>query len=232
MNLKMLPYLVINQFDQLKALSDPFRTQIVMLLIEKSYTGQQLAQHLEIPRSKIHYHLNELEKNELIRVSRTEVKNGIIQKFYRSVARGFIPSPDLLPHTVEVSDYYREHLISTLNRAKLRALSAPQRAFQFTSPDRDSWPRTTLQAEVRVTEEKFVEWLRKFKKLVAELAEMDDSDQGNWYYVTTAAFEVEEPWFDSVDEEEIHPPSEGKSGDNKAAENSGEGKHSENEPGL
>ncbi|MFD0867692.1 Helix-turn-helix domain [Chlamydia abortus] len=198
--MNQLPYLMIDKFDQLKALSDPFRARIVMLLIENSYTGQQLAQQLEIPRSKIHYHLNELEKNELIRVNRTEVKNGIIQKFYRSVARGFFPSPDLLPHATEVSDYFRESTISSLDRAKLRALSAPERAFQHTSPDKNSWPRTSMQAEVRATEEQFVEWLRKFRKLVAELAEIECGDEGNLYYISTVAFEIDEPWFNIEDE--------------------------------
>ncbi len=40
----------------------------------------------------------ELEKNGFIEIVYTEEKNGIVQKFYQSVARGFTPAADLLPH--------------------------------------------------------------------------------------------------------------------------------------
>lgn len=81
--------MALTTFEQLKAISDPLRAEMIMKLIETSHTGQQLAVLLETSRPKIHYHLKELEKNGLIEVIRTEEKHGIIQKFYRAAARGF-----------------------------------------------------------------------------------------------------------------------------------------------
>ncbi|MHC0553204.1 helix-turn-helix domain-containing protein [Salinicoccus sp. CNSTN-B1] len=59
----MKKLLVIDNLAQLKSVSDPFRIQLLTMLGEKPKTGQMLADELEIPRAKIHYHLNELLKN-------------------------------------------------------------------------------------------------------------------------------------------------------------------------
>lgn len=197
--MKLQRCFVIEEIEQLKAVSDPFRTKILSHLIEKAYTGQQLAQLLELSRSRIHYHLNELEKNGFIRVVKTEAKNGIIQKFYRAVAWSFIPGDKLLPHGTEVENYFREHTLNTLNRARLRALSAPEEAFRVESSERDKWPRMSMQVEVRLKPERFAAWLAKYRKMVEELDSMQDED-GKLFYLTTVGFQMDQPWFDEGEE--------------------------------
>ncbi|MFC3420399.1 ArsR/SmtB family transcription factor [Salinicoccus hispanicus] len=95
----MKKLLVIDNLAQLKSVSDPFRIQLLTMLAEKPKTGQMLADELDIPRAKIHYHLNELLKNEIIHVVKTEEKNSIIQKFYEPVARKVVPNIDLLKYS-------------------------------------------------------------------------------------------------------------------------------------
>lgn len=194
----LAPVFIIEEFEQLKAVSDPFRTKILGLLIEKAYTGQQLAQELELARSKIHYHLAELEKHGFIRVVRTEVKNGIIQKFYRAVAWSFIPGDRLLPHRAEVENYFREYTVNALNRARLRALTAPEEAFQVPSAEKETWPRIAMQLEVRLSPERFAEWLGRYRKLVRELDGMDSPDDphSKLFYMASVGFQVEESWFE------------------------------------
>lgn len=89
--------LIIDDFNQLRALSDPLRAEMMMHLVMRAYTGQQLSEILSIPRGKIHYHLKELEKNGLVQIVKTEEKNGIVQKFYQAVAADFQISEKLLP---------------------------------------------------------------------------------------------------------------------------------------
>ncbi|EPY07798.1 transcriptional regulator [Paenibacillus alvei TS-15] len=199
--MKQKQMMTLVHYDQLKQLSDPLRCRIVSLLIPKSYTGQQLSQELEIPRAKIHYHLNELEKHELIAVAKTEVKNGIIQKFYRSAAKSFIPATHLLPHGEEVGDYYRELTVHTLERARLRAISAPERAFQLEASDWDSISRLSVQVQIWSTKEKILAWRKKYRALLEELDQFDEPEEteGNWYYLMTTGFEIDEPWFDDSD---------------------------------
>lgn len=205
--MKLLPQFVIEEYEQLKAISDPFRAKILSHLIEKPYTGQQLAQLLELSRSKIHYHLNELEKNGLIRIVRTEVKNGIVQKFYRSVARSFAPGDRLLPYRSEVESYLREATLNALNRARLRAIAAPEEAFQVETSNRADWPRIALQMEVRVAPEKFAQWLGRFRKLVEELAQLEEED-GKLFYLTMVGFQIDQPEFEGDDEETAASPND------------------------
>lgn len=204
--MKLLPQYIIEEYEQLKAISDPFRAKILSHLIEKPYTGQQLAQLLELSRSKIHYHLNELEKNGLILIVRTEVKNGIIQKFYRSVARSFAPGDQLLPYQTEVESYLREATLNALNRARLRAIAAPEEAFQVKTSKREEWPRIALQMEVRLDPQKFVDWLGRYRKLVDELEQMEE-EEGRLFYLTMVGFQIDQPEFEEDDYEDADPGS-------------------------
>jgi DNA-binding transcriptional ArsR family regulator len=199
--MKQQPFYVIQELEQLKVISDPLRAKVLLYLIEKAYTGQQLAKLLGMARAKVHYHLNELEKNVLIAVVRTELKNGIVQKFYRAVARGFVPSEELLPYVSEVENYFRETTLSVLGRARLRALSAPEEAFQIPSPDRAQWPRIAMQLEVKMGKDKFATWLSKFRTLINELDQHQEED-GEWFYLTTVGFQINEPSFAKDEEEE------------------------------
>ena len=86
--------LTLTTYSQLKAISDPLRAEMMMRLCERPYTGQLLSEKFGISRAKIHYHLKELEKNGFIEIVYTEEKNGIVQKFYQSVAKGFTPAAE------------------------------------------------------------------------------------------------------------------------------------------
>jgi predicted ArsR family transcriptional regulator len=198
---KPQPVYIIRDLEQLKAVSDALRSKVLVYLIEKAYTGQQLAKLLGMARAKVHYHLNELEKHGFIFVIRTELKNGIVQKFYSAVARRFVPSDELLPYVSEVENYFRESTLHTLARARRRALSAPEDAFQIPSSDRTKWSRIAMQVEVKMGKEKFASWLTRFRALMEEL-DKDQEEQGEWFYLTTVGFQIDEPSFADDEEEE------------------------------
>jgi predicted ArsR family transcriptional regulator len=198
---KLQPVYVIRDLEQLKTVSDSLRSKVLVYLIEKAYTGQQLAKLLGMARAKVHYHLNELEKHGFIIVIRTELKNGIVQKFYRAVARGFVPSDELLPYVSDVENYFRETTLNTLTRARLRALSAPEEAFQIPSSDKTQWSRMATQVEVKMSKEKFAAWLSRFRAMMFEL-DQNQEEQGEWFYLTTVGFKIDEPSFAADDEEE------------------------------
>ena len=126
----MKPMLTLTEFSQIKALSDPFRAEIMMRLMEKPYTGQQLSEYFGMSRAKIHYHLKDLEKNGLIEIVYTEEKNGILQKFYQSVASGFTPAENLLPQQ-GASESSRQMFLQMNDRTRKHILSAPEESFMM-----------------------------------------------------------------------------------------------------
>lgn len=79
----------IKDLEQLRVFSEPFRIKILWSFHGKEKTGKMLADEFNIAPSKVRYHLVELERVGLIKVVRTELKNGIQQKFYLPVAESF-----------------------------------------------------------------------------------------------------------------------------------------------
>jgi len=196
----MKPMLTLTEHSQLKALSDPLRAEMVIRLIEKPYTGQQLSEYFNLSRAKIHYHLKELEKNNLISIVRKEEKNGIIQKFYQSVARGYTPSTDLLPHLDDVSETSRQLLLQLTERTKSIILSAPEDAFKLNkaSENPSDWDYVGALWQFSAKEKHFKEWIKKYYALMNEFSEMTKNDHSSdpdskIYHISTMAFQIEQP---------------------------------------
>lgn len=77
----------IQDLEQLKVFSDPFRVKILWEMDITPKTGKMLADQFNIPPSKMRYHLTELERVGLIVLVKTELKNGIQQKFFQPIAK-------------------------------------------------------------------------------------------------------------------------------------------------
>ncbi|MGY0693633.1 ArsR/SmtB family transcription factor [Virgibacillus sp. FSP13] len=191
--------MTLTTHNQLKALGDPLRAEMMMHLIEKPYTGQQLAEAMNIPRGKMHYHLKELEKNNLIEMIKTEEKNGIIQKFYQSVSGSFTISEKLLPHQDEINQTTRQVIYSILDRAKRRLEIAPSYAFENKnhSENPEDWGYITTNGEFKATEKQFIEWKKKYYALMRELQQLGEetSEDTNTYYFLHLGFQIEEEEF-------------------------------------
>lgn len=197
----MLPMMTLTDHSQLKALSDPLRAKMMIRLLEKPYTGQQLSEVFDLSRSKIHYHLKELEKNKLIKVVRREEKNGIIQKFYQSVARGFTPSAELLPHMTDISESSRQLLFQMAEKTKSVILSAPEHAFNqdHATEVPSEWNYVGSMWQVSATEEQFKTWIKKYFALMEELRSLNEqkkkTSKQKLYFVSTMAFEIDDEIF-------------------------------------
>ncbi len=187
--------MLITNRDQLKIISDPLRVKILMLLIEKEHTGQHISEVLDISRANIHYHLKALEKVGFIELKRTEEKNGIIQKFYRAVAKSYLPGENLFPYAEEISSANRVALLNTMDRVKERLINAPDHAFY----DFNSLVPIMIQSEMKLTKEKFDFISQKINDLYTELDEVEKTSQDDpnakWYYFGNFGFEIKDPFF-------------------------------------
>ncbi len=80
---------VVERPAQIKALSNPERVRILTLLIERPGTAKQVADWVEGTRGRVHYHIKELEKAGLVELVAKVEKGGVVEKYYRAVARNF-----------------------------------------------------------------------------------------------------------------------------------------------
>lgn len=78
---------VISEPEQFKALSDRKRLLILGILVGRQATVSQLADAIGDIPANIHHHVKLLERVGLIRLVETREKSGILEKYYRAVAR-------------------------------------------------------------------------------------------------------------------------------------------------
>ena len=79
---------IIENVEALKMIADPLRLQIIRNLDEPR-TVKELAERLDKPATKLYYHVNQLEKHQIIRVVDTRIVSGIIEKHYRVTAKSY-----------------------------------------------------------------------------------------------------------------------------------------------
>jgi DNA-binding transcriptional ArsR family regulator len=76
--------------EELRAIGDETRSDILSLLNEGEATVSQLAAALDRPRGSIGYHVRVLADHDLVRVVRTRPVRGFVEKYYARTARTFI----------------------------------------------------------------------------------------------------------------------------------------------
>lgn len=76
----------INDLETLKVLADPLRLQIVELCTQAPRTVKQIAKVLNLPPTKLYYHIKQLEERSLIKVVDTRIVSGIVEKQYQAAA--------------------------------------------------------------------------------------------------------------------------------------------------
>jgi hypothetical protein len=78
----------------LKALADPVRSFLVYSLVPKAKTVKVLAQELDVPATRLYYHVQRLQALGLVFVEKTRMVSGIREKHYRASARELILDRD------------------------------------------------------------------------------------------------------------------------------------------
>lgn len=113
---------------QVRALSHPERARILAHLVDREATAAQVADALGGTRGGTHYHIRELQKAGLIEiVSRAEV-GGVLEKYYRAVARNFCLAQGIGEHLGLTADVREAINESMLGWRRQRVLSVDPHA--------------------------------------------------------------------------------------------------------
>jgi len=78
---------VLETPEQIRALAHPLRQRVLGLLTNAPYTNKQLADLLQVSPPRLHFHVRELQAAGLIEIVSQQPKGGVIEKYYRAVAR-------------------------------------------------------------------------------------------------------------------------------------------------
>lgn len=82
-----------------EVLSDPTRLEIIEMLYRPHSVGE-LADAMDVPRTRLYHHVNLLEEHGMIRVVDTRRSGAVDEKLYQVAARSFHPSPEYLKSSV------------------------------------------------------------------------------------------------------------------------------------
>lgn len=87
---------MIENLEQMRTVADDLRRRIVDSLAARPMTVTQLGDLLGVAAAKTHYHVRELERVGLVKLVETREKGGVLEKYYRTIAKVLAVSPDVL----------------------------------------------------------------------------------------------------------------------------------------
>jgi DNA-binding transcriptional ArsR family regulator len=181
----------IFNLETLQVLFDPMRTRILKALAHQPRTVNEIAKELDVPFTRLYYHMNLLEKHGLVQVVSTRALTPAVEeKYYQVTAYMFVIDRSLLTVGGKVSDSGLEAALhDALDQTKddIRR-SALDGVIDLTckSPD----PRALLmrQGFVRLTPEQAQRLYERLVNLLVETLAQESSDEGAQYYGLTVAF--------------------------------------------
>ena len=112
---------VIASPEALRLLAHPLRLRILEALRaggDEPRTVKQLAAALDVPQTKLYYHVNLLEEHGLVAVAETRLVSGITEKRYRVTAYRLSVDKAMLGATAEGGDALDVYLSLVLDEAR------------------------------------------------------------------------------------------------------------------
>ena len=173
------PELVITDIEQLKAVSDPLRLQIIDTMAEapvRGWTAKELAARLGIAKqTKLYHHLATLEERGFIRVAETRVVSGITEKRYAVVALSFRVDRSLVTGAAG-TDAVSDMLDAIFEKAREEILAGQRSGLIDMSAEDFERRRMRLSAShARLSPAS----VKKVMRLIEKLDEIDDLDEAD-----------------------------------------------------
>ncbi len=108
----MKDVLVLRDLQQIKAISHPYRIEILEAFEDSAATAKQIADKLGEPHAKVNYHIKTLLKVDILELVEEKVKLGIVEKYYMPAARTFVIDRNIL-NTIE------KNVAESINQASI-----------------------------------------------------------------------------------------------------------------
>jgi DNA-binding transcriptional ArsR family regulator len=115
----------LSRLEQVRALSDPTRLQLLELFKERRMTTMQAAAAMGVPPTRLYHHVKRLESLGFIKLVEERRTRGTIEKYFEAVARAFSVDPTLFeggsPRAQAARSLAANMLTTVLDRARAEA---------------------------------------------------------------------------------------------------------------
>ena len=194
---KLADEFVVDDLEVLKVIAHNTRLEILQSL-KHPKTVKEIAKRLNLPATKLYYHVNLMEKHGLIQVVETNIVSGIIEKKYQATARNYRMQDGLLTdgNTFrEEIDLMLETIFNTTRREIRRSIEAKQ--MKLTDEDKRG---LMWHSGLRLTPTQFAEFHEHLEELLRKMEaqnqqnDVDDAESGiNLYGITVAFYPIHRP---------------------------------------
>jgi DNA-binding transcriptional ArsR family regulator len=167
--------LVIEDLATLRMISDPLRLRLIEAMRGEPKTVKEVAAELDLPATKLYYHVRLLEEHGILRVAGTRIVSGIIERHYQTAALRLSIERELLgggqPGGLDVAlAVILDEARQDIHRGVIAGLIDPTR----TTPGDGGL--TLGRVWQRLTPQLADEFLRRFKALETEFATLAGQD--------------------------------------------------------
>lgn len=103
----MKEVMVLRELEQIKAISNPYRIEVIESFEEAPATAKKIADKMGEPHAKVNYHIKALLKVGILELVEEKVRLGIVEKFYMPSARTYVIDRNILNND---ETHYRESM--------------------------------------------------------------------------------------------------------------------------
>ncbi len=182
--------LPITSLEQLKTISEPLRLKILEIISDKAHSASQIAKLLNLPPTRLYYHINALEEQGFICLVETRVKSGIIEKYYRPTARSFHVDRSLLGGPSSRQEMFQA-IIGAVFDPTVEDLSRSLTGGLIVSPTtKPTNPKRIVltRAVNRLALEKIPQFIERLEALIDEFKASEDVAAGQSHTLMIAFF--------------------------------------------
>jgi DNA-binding transcriptional ArsR family regulator len=166
-------------------LNNRFRQRILRALVSPKPV-KELAEDLDVPVTRLYYHVNQLLDAGLIRIVEERKVGAILEKVFQTTARSFRPGARLLQSDRPPAEMARIGAAVVLDPARLDAEAFLVRHFEAGAPADD--PGTFGRAQGRLSQDKAEELTERIHELLDELDDGDDPGEDDIEFSLSVVF--------------------------------------------
>ncbi len=176
----------IEDIEVFEALDSAFRQRIMRNLATPG-SVKELAEQMDVPVTRLYYHVNLLADAGVIRVVEERKVGAIIEKVYQTTARSYAPGPGLLSAGHDPADLARVAAGVVIDHARADAEAAL--TYHFATGDTfENLPGAIGRGHARLTRERAKEFADRLGELLEEMQSSSEDEDSEEYALSIVFF--------------------------------------------
>lgn len=188
---------IIHRLDTLKVYFDPLRTRIMQEIAHQPRTVQQIAEALEVPFTRLYYHIKLMEKHGLIRmVDSRRLPGAIEEKYYQVSARMFVIDRSLLRFDPQGRNDNLEYLLENVFEASHADIRQSVRAGRIDMSAAPPHPKALFARRLlfRLSADKAAAFQRELMDLLVKYQSIATHSHDTYYAALLALYPTSVPF--------------------------------------